>query len=234
MATPETSVVWKECGRSFNRRAATIYLILFAASAPLGIAVRFLTDFGWMESLLIGFFTVYVPVAAYLLVKRRRDGVKQRGEIIWDFGRRPGSEVWGILAYLGLFLLIMMLIANLVQLNEGKEITLIITIYVFAGWASTFKNSSGKLLFCTNGIWAYLRLLPWDALEYFEWKESDEWKHSALWLKYRSPKFGPMREILIIPDKSKDEVEELLRQHLQMPTAEIEESVDAKAQTNSA
>ena len=75
-------------------------------------------------------------------------------------------------------------------------------------------GSSGNAEFCENGIWAYTALILWSAIEAYQWKPSDEWKQSALWINFKHTPFPSASAIYLdIPDKEKENVESLLNQY---------------------
>lgn len=210
MATPETRHIWSECEDNYSRRIMTLVVIALAGILLLATALGTLTSIGWLDSFNISFYALFVvPVVGYMVVNWLIQLQKPRGQLIWDFGPRSGRVAMMLLTTALFFFYIGFLLENLTRdVIRLRYVMSSLSGFLLCGLF--YLGLVGRLQFWSAGIWKYRELLPWDELECYEWKSAYDWKKSAFWLKHQHPRLGPVKVVLVFPDKEKEVVEELL------------------------
>lgn len=227
MSESKAEIVWWECEKNYFRIAHTVTLTGIGVGLIVGIANGLLTSLGWFYSFVVGLYVVPLPFVGYQVVTWLLEQQKPRGQILWDFGARPERAAMMVMTSLMLLANIVLLVAEFTSREPAPE-EYISPLAGLLVWGILSLSFAGRLQFCSTGIWAYRRLLPWDELECFEWKSAGDWKKSALWLKHRHPRVGPVKQVFVFPDADKERVEELLHQHLLSASEEVEAEAEAQ------
>lgn len=225
--------VWAECEENHSRIISIATLTALGVILLLGIANGLLTNLGWFYSFLIAPYAVLVPFAGYQVIQCLSDLQQPRGRLLGDFGGMAGRVA--MLVFLSvLFVANLGLLFDTLTAGKAELKRVLPSLSGLLVCGILYMNFAGRLQFWSGGLLGYRRFLKWEDLEFFEWKSAGDWKKSALWLKYQHPQFGPVKHVYIFPDEDKEQVEELLRQHIRSVAEETKENAEAELQSHPA
>lgn len=213
MKTRSTRDVWKKLSAMDFFRSTMIVLLLFLVASAISAWSR-LT---WGESLTL----VMTPAMILVLVlglTRIRLQKNMRGIVLLDAGENPQRGLYTVIATTSLVGGGMGGIAMLFESQRTLHSLHFVLFSLVPGTVFLIK-ALGRAEFCQNGIWAYTALIPWSSIEAYQWKSSDEWKQSALWISCKNRLESPAVVKLDIPESEKENVESLLKQYAPSATA---------------
>lgn len=213
MSIRSTDDIWRQRTKWDFLRPTIIVLLLFLVAS----AIWALSHLKWTESLTL----VMIPAVILTLVlglTRIRLQKNMRGIVLLDAGENPQRGLYTVLATL---LLIGGGMGGIAMFFESQRTLHSLHVVLFSVVSGTvfLIKALGRAEFCQNGIWAYTTLIPWSSIEAFQWKSSDEWKQSALWISCKKRLESPAAIRLDIPESEKENVESLLKQYAPSATA---------------
>ena len=127
------------------------------------------------------------------------------GKVLLDCGPLPGRKNAVVMARL---------------MFAGAIGTVVMSTEVFAIWIAIFLVafalywllvSRGRLQICENGIFQYWSLLPWHKIRSYRWEGDTD---ATLMLQTKTPLPFMGRGALPVAVEQKEEVDQLLQQHL--------------------
>jgi hypothetical protein len=205
--------LWRQVSIKGIVQITVFLLVIFSVTA----AICALSSLTWAESWTL-VMTPAISLALVILLRRIRSQKQMRGSVLLDAGNNPQRGLFAFIAVTSLVCGGMTIIAMFFESQRTLNSIHIVVYSVVAGTVFLMK-AMGSVEFCENGIWAHTGLIPWSSVEAFEWKRSDEWKHSAFWISYKNWLESSVDIKLDIPENEKENVEALLKQHAPSATA---------------
>lgn len=194
-------------------QTAAIFLVFGSITA----AIWALSHLTWTESVTL-VVTTAVSLLLFLRLMRLRSQKNVRGIVLLDAGEFPQRGLYAVIATLSLLGGGMWVTAMIFESGSTLRSLHYLVFSVVPGTVFLI-HARGRAEFCENGIWAYSALIPWSSIEAFQWKSSDEWKHSALWISYKNRLEAPASIKLDICENEKENIESLLNQYAPSATA---------------